>query len=418
VKARAAAASLAAGALLVLAAPAGAVVGQVRTLVVLGTWGPQPYSEADAERVVFGEAAPWLARSSFGRMELVGDVTPWLRVPPLSVCDRDDVSREFRAAATRAGYAPDTYTRLVYLVPDLGCPYTGYGSGNEAFLMDALFRVLVVHELGHTFGLGHAKSRDCDAFGCRMAEYGDRYDTMGSGAGDFNAFEKFTLGWLPEPPRASADGVYSIEALERPSALPQALVIETASAEYWLDHREPEWDDASFRSTLAADNVFVHAGPPSSDPIAGGPYSEGNVLVAPPGSARQAFLTGDRLVQPGAFELAVLGRVGTSVQVRFAWTDSTPPARPHILTPGASVRRGSRPLDVTWAPSRERGSGLARYEVSLDGGSPVVVTADFRIGLRALLARPAAGRHTLRVVAVDRAGNRGAAAVRRLTVRR
>jgi hypothetical protein len=386
----------------------------MRALVILGTWGPQPYSHADAERVVFGESAPWLNRSSFGRLELVGVTTPWLRVPRITACDRDDVSREFRAAAAAAGFAPASYQRVIFLVPDLGCPYTGYGSADEAYLMDALFRTLVVHELGHTFGLTHAKTRECDASGCRIAEYGDRYDTMGSGNGDFNAYEKHQLGWIADPPRLLEEGVYSIDAIERPGALPQALVIETAGTEYWLDHREPEWDDPSFRASLRPDNVFVHAGPPSSNPVALGLYPEPNVLVTP-GTGRQAFVSGDRLVEPGAFELSVVGRIGTAMQVRFAWTDRTAPARPRILTPAAGTLRGRR-VRVTWTQSAERGSGVSHYEVRLDAGAPRRVDADFRVPERATFA-VSPGRHAIRIVAVDRAGNRGAAAVRRFSVR-
>jgi hypothetical protein len=416
VRRRWAAAAVAAAAVFALAAPAGAFVGQVRTLVILGTWGPQPFSQAAAQRVVFDESAAWLARSSFGRLTMSGDTTPWLTVARPAACDRGVVSRTFRAAAERAGYAPASYTRIVYLVPGLGCPYQGYGSGNEAYLMNSLSRTLVVHELGHTFGLGHAKSRECRGSRCELREYGDRYDTMGSGRGDFNAFEKFTLGWLDTAPRVAADGVYTIEAIERASTGPQALVVETADTEYWFDHREPEWDDESFRAGLPADNVFVRAGPPSSNPVAGGPFSEPNVLVPAVPYGRQAYVTGERFVDAQAFEVTVVGRTGTSVQVAFRWTDRTPPSRPRFLTPGTTVR-GRGALAVTWRPSVETGSGLARYEVSLDGRPAVQVAVDFRIGERARLARPARGRHVLRLVAIDRAGNRSAAAVRRFVVR-
>lgn len=411
-----AAAALACAALLLFAAPAGAFVGQVRTLVILGTWGPQPFSQAAAQRVVFDESAPWLARSSFGRLTMTGDTTPWLTIPQPAACDRGVVSRTFRAAAQQAGFAPASYTRVVYLVPALGCPYQGYGSGNEAFLMNSLSRTLVVHELGHTFGLGHAKSRECDSATCELREYGDRYDTMGSGRGDFNAFEKFSLGWLDGVARVAGDGVYTIEAIERASAAPQALVVETADVEYWIDHREPEWDDEIYRSSLPADNVFVRAGPPSSNPVAGGPYSEPNVLVPAVPFGRQPFVTGERLVDAQAFELTVVGRAGSAIQVAFRWTDRTAPSRPRFLSPGATIRRRG-PIEVAWNPSAETGSGLARYEVSLDARPPVQVAADFRIGERARFARPARGRHTLRLVAVDRAGNRSPVAVRRFVVR-
>jgi hypothetical protein len=326
------------------------------------------------------------------------------------------VARTFRAAAERAGFAPAAYTRLVYVVPALGCPYQGYGTDDEAFLMNSLSRTLVVHELGHTFGLGHAKSRECQGSRCELREYGDRFDTMGSGRGDFNAFEKFSLGWLDGVGRVAGDGVYTIEAVERPSSSPQALVVETARTEYWLDHREPEWDDESFRTSLPADNVFVRAGPPASNPAAASAYAMPNVLVPAVPFGRQPFVSGERLVETAAFELTVVGRIGTAVQVAFRWTDRRPPARPRFLAPGANLsRRGA--LEVAWAPSTEAGSGVARYEVSLDGRSPVQVTADFRIGERARFARPARGRHVLRLVAVDRAGNQSAVAVRRFVVR-
>lgn len=386
--------------------------------MILGTWGPQPYSQAAAQRVVFDETAPWLQRSSFGRLTMTGDTTPWLTVPQPSACDRRVVSRTFRAAAERAGFAPASYTRLIYLVPDLGCPYSGFGSGTEAFLMNSLSRMLVAHELGHTFGLGHAKSRDCDASGCSMAEYGDRYDSMGSGQGDFNTFEKFTLGWLDRIVRSPSPGRHTIEPLELPATGPQALVIETARNEYWIDHRDPDLEDVGFQAPLPADNVFVHAGPPSSDPTAGSLFAEGNILVPAVPFGRQAFVTGETFREAGAFELSVVGRAGTAVQVDFRWTDSTRPNVTRFLSPPRTVARRGGPLFVEWAPSADRGSGVARYELTLDARAPVVVAADFRIGERARIARPAPGRHVLRLVAVDRAGNRSQAAIRRFTVRR
>jgi hypothetical protein len=67
---------------LVLAAGAGpapaAVLGEQRVLVVLVTWGPEPYSQATA-RGALDEAAAYMRSASFGRTWIVGEVTPWLR---------------------------------------------------------------------------------------------------------------------------------------------------------------------------------------------------------------------------------------------------------------------------------------------------------------------------------------------------
>jgi hypothetical protein len=79
--------------------------------------------------------------------------------------------------------------------------------------------------------------------------------------------------------------------------------------------------------------------------------------------------------------------------------------------------RGRR-LFVRWRRGIERGSGIAAHEVFVDGrragrvpsarmvaGLPIATEDSF-----AVRARP--GRHRVRVVAIDRAGNRSRAATR------
>jgi hypothetical protein len=55
---------------LVLAFPAGAAadnLGEIRTLVVRVTHGPETFSEAAVRRVVFGETDAWIRDASFGQ---------------------------------------------------------------------------------------------------------------------------------------------------------------------------------------------------------------------------------------------------------------------------------------------------------------------------------------------------------------
>ena len=52
-------------------------VGELRTLVVRATHGPETFSEATVRRV-FGETDEWIRDASFGQAWLTGDVTPWL----------------------------------------------------------------------------------------------------------------------------------------------------------------------------------------------------------------------------------------------------------------------------------------------------------------------------------------------------
>jgi hypothetical protein len=76
---------------------------------------------------------------------------------------------------------------------------------------------------------------------------------------------------------------------------------------------------------------------------------------------------------------------------------------------------------VRWRPAPDPGSGLAAHEIVLDGRRARSVPAVRSLGTLVVstepeldLGRLAPGVHRVTVRAVDRAGNRGAAAVRRL----
>src|SRR5262245_61062109 len=61
------------------AASPSAATGQQRVLVILGTSGTQPFSTASVQEVT-QEAASFYRASSYGRIDLHFDVTPWLHV--------------------------------------------------------------------------------------------------------------------------------------------------------------------------------------------------------------------------------------------------------------------------------------------------------------------------------------------------
>ena len=76
-------------ALLLVAAAASALVpiahgflGEQRMLVVRVTWGPEPFSDAQVQSVVFAQTAAFMQTSSFGKTSIAGTQTPWFRSSP------------------------------------------------------------------------------------------------------------------------------------------------------------------------------------------------------------------------------------------------------------------------------------------------------------------------------------------------
>jgi hypothetical protein len=80
---------------------------------------------------------------------------------------------------------------------------------------------VTLHELGHNLGLYHASSLFTnEPDGVEGAEYGDNFDRMGSGGGEFNARFKQWLRWLPQAsvPRMTAPGVFTIRPMDEPQS--------------------------------------------------------------------------------------------------------------------------------------------------------------------------------------------------------
>lgn len=400
---------LVAGATVALALPGAAGSdlnkGPQTILAILVTWGPQPFTPAALRSAIFEQANTYVGHASFAQASLVGDVTPWLPVKQFANCDPVTISDMGLAAlnaAKDAGYDESKYSRFVFAFPrPPPCELLGFGAGSEVWLFGTESARVIVHELGHTFGFGHAWSVACKT--CRPIEYGDPYDEMGHGIGHYNASEKAAAGWLTDVTTANTNGDYVIDQLEQASTLPQALVVHTAVNDYWFDHREPLLEDAVFAKSPIVEGVEVHASPSADDRTGLSPYQPGDVLILNPvGAGGDAIRPGATFGQRGAFSLTVLDHVGMHVDVRFRWTDTTPPAKPEIFAPVVTLR--TRKLDIEWGRPAETGSGLAAYDVLLDGKRRARLAADAPRQL--VLPRPKHGKHVVSVVAVDRAGNR------------
>jgi hypothetical protein len=165
---------------------------------------------------------------------------------------------------------------------------------------------LVVHELGHAFGLGHAQASDCITIAglCGLEETGDPFSPMGSGEVDFSAYEKVTLGWIRPQPHVTAAKRYVLATPTSPSKLAQALIIETEAGTWWIEYRSRPFRGLLFR--------FVdHSVVPS-------PFAQSAVLIRKLTKATRPWLAqGESYRIPGSFRVTLTKAAGGRAEVRL-----------------------------------------------------------------------------------------------------
>ena len=304
------------------------VSGEVRLLVVLATWGPEPVP-ATAARAAVAETTAYVAEASFGRVQLRAEVTPWLRAyaAPLPSCDLAAVERDARSAAAAAGYDASAYTQLAFVFPRISCPWAGAYFENDIWANGDFDRHLLAHELGHVWGVSEeGPTWSCDGAGCSVENYGSPYSVMGHGFGDFNAFEKATFEWLGDVAEPRAGAPLTLGAIDRPSTHAQALRVVTHGDEYWLEYRppDPRWRPGRDQ---ASDGIIVHAG---HNGLGTRPqrFPQHNLLLLDPaGRGRPSIQAGETFAVPGAFSVTVAAADPGSPTCAFA--GSTGSSRGH-----------------------------------------------------------------------------------------
>jgi len=292
---------------------AGAVVkGDERVLVVLATSGSRPYTVAEVERTA-GQAANYFDNASFGKVKLQIDVTPWLAAFTANPGCGGTTNRSLegvvapaKVAAGRAGFDLAHYDDVIYAIADSHCGFHGATWGHEVMLTRQPNLQLVVHELGHAFGLGHAQASDCITIGgvCGIDETGDPFSPMGSGDLDFSAYEKVTLGWIRDQPHVTVAKRYVLAPPTRESTLAQSLIVDTEQGSWWIEYRAQPFQGLLFRFI---DNRAV----PS-------PFAESSVLMRKLTKAKRPWLAkGESYRIPGSFRVTLMKAAAGRAQVRF-----------------------------------------------------------------------------------------------------
>jgi hypothetical protein len=281
-----------------------------RVLVVLASTGSKPYTVAEVKRA-FEQAAAFIQRSSFGQVHVDAEVTPWLTGltvrPSCGASDGtiDAIFGPARREAAGAGYDAARYDTVVYTLPDARCGFYGATFGHQVMLTREPTLELLLHELGHTFGLAHAMGANCtDLLRCALDDTGDVFSPMGTGMLDYSAYEKAMLGWIPPQPHVTAPKQYVLVPPTARSRLAQALVVETEHGTWWIEYRATPFRGLVFR--------FVDADNHSA------PYVQSAILILKPTKkARPWIVKGESYRIPFSFRVTLVKATTSRATVRF-----------------------------------------------------------------------------------------------------
>ncbi len=327
----AAVALLVAGVFAVGAGGAAADSTTFRVLVVKATSGPEPFTDDEVDAAMRAVAA-FYATASFGQVAITYMQTPWL-TGALDPASCQDEAAELPPLATAAGWNLADYDRIVFLFgAHTGCAGSFFHTPNTVYVNEVAWVGLIAHELGHSFGMGHAGTLTCwparTGRSCTGDPYGDNWDLMGGAASslaayvyDPGALQKACAGWLT-PTYVTKPGVYQLAPLELPSALPQALVIRTAAYEYWIDERAALGNDLHLAGLPVTRGFAVHR-------VSGDPLAQGADTLTPdyliPNARPNSYYTapGKTFTLPGVFTLTALSRSHGVTTIRFRWLHSS-----------------------------------------------------------------------------------------------
>ena len=294
-----------------LAAPdaAAATIGKQRILTVLVSYGGARPFARDEMAQALRSADAYVRRSSFGRLQLDSNVTAWLDGGPFAPsCFAirsilpDQLISAARAVARGAGYNPADYDRVVYDVAGSSCYFQGAAAGSEVLLTGRADLDVIVHELGHTWGLPHAAAAERCATFCVTQQEGDPITPMGIGFVDFSAYEKELLGWIERQPRITKAGRYAITSAGVRRGL-HALVFDASSGQYWIEQRP---DRTSPAVTVRIVHPEVDFGSAATSTFLLGPIRPGHATITP----------GQTFSVPGAFSVKLGVGTKTPAQLR------------------------------------------------------------------------------------------------------
>ena len=276
-------------------APLYPTTGDFKTLVFLVNFQNEPNNKPYSVASVYAmlkNVNDYFYENSSQKTTLSTNVVGWYTIPYDSTVSCDSITQAMvsnaTAQANAAGVDVSSYRRRIFLFPRMkSCGWAGLGyiGGGDrwgiSWVNGHLSLIVMGHELGHNFGLNHARALTCTggtiAGACNYndssvgAVYGDTADIMGNRfPGHFNAKEKESLGWLDSPgfpgiATVTANGTFNLSPYETLTQDIKALRIAktspvtNASTYYYLEYRQPIGFDAGLGNNLT-NGLLIHEG--------------------------------------------------------------------------------------------------------------------------------------------------------------
>ncbi len=282
-------------------APEPESVGDQRTLVMLVRFQdapPEPFTLEEAKSFIFdGPFNQFYKEQSYNKISFSGDVFGWFTLgnDPYIPCNLYNyLDKVLPRIFIDNNIDLGNYSRLVIMESTAsgGCSTVGKIS---RYINSKLYRISVAmagalghnqtpdpfawksfdfalsHELGHSLGVLHANGWDCKdqslSHDCTHIEYGNLFDTMGTGSHSlhFNAFYKELLGWI-NPSSAlliNTSGNYTINPLETDSEtkLAKIQIPGLNTIPFYLEYRKAIGFDSNLNSSYLSSNqsgLFVN----------------------------------------------------------------------------------------------------------------------------------------------------------------
>ncbi len=253
-------------------APTPHTVGNQRVLVIrvdFSDFPGEPVSAPAAQEMMDNQVRPYFESASYGAATLTSTISTSLyRMPTTgrsyAINDNDTQLHTDARNAAAANYTLSAYDRIVVVFPNIGSSrvsgslitFGGQATvGGSSVWINGTFSLrLLMHELGHTFGLKHANlwqvnDNNTVSNNGISGEYKDPLDAMGDASGadsrfHYNVWSKNRIGWLPDTSvtTVATSGKYRIYRFDHKDALglkqPLALrIFRDGVRWYWIGLR-------------------------------------------------------------------------------------------------------------------------------------------------------------------------------------